>query len=97
MARHLADDFKDWASFRRAPDAALPVYRAYVFAVDRAVSVVPPDEGELRDQLSVIIVPDQMLRNALSWGEGDAALNAHVRRVLWPNIFDGKTIATLLG
>jgi hypothetical protein len=79
-------DFKDWQGFARAWATALPVYRTYMFAVGRAVSTVPIDEGDLRDQLHVIVVPDQMLRAAISWGEGDAAaapsLDPESRRVL---------------
>lgn len=86
MGRFVAQDFKDWPSFRRALDAALPTYRAYLFAVRSAVSAAPIDEGELRDQLHVIVIPDQMLRMAAFWGEGDAAsapaLDPDARRVL---------------
>jgi hypothetical protein len=93
-ARNLANGFKDWPSFRHALDAALPAHRAYLFAVEQAVSVVSPDEGELRDQLHVIVVPDQMLRAAINWGQGDAAaappLDPEATRVLsdlfWPDI-----------
>ncbi|WP_454886121.1 DUF6624 domain-containing protein [Sphingomonas oryzagri] len=94
MARQVKGNFKDWGSFRHALDTALPIYRTYLFAVNRAVSTVPPDEGTLAERLHVIVVPDQMLREALSWGQGDAAsapsldpaATQVLRDLFWPDI-----------
>ncbi|WBO22357.1 DUF6624 domain-containing protein [Sphingomonas abietis] len=94
MARHLVEGFKDWTVFRHALDTALPAYRTYLFAVNRAIAIAAPDEGDLRDQLHILIIPDQMLREALSWGQGSAAdappLDPDARRIvsglLWPDI-----------
>ena len=72
IPRHTVDGFKNWVDYRQALDTALPYYKTFVFAVSRAQAAAPSGQGALRDQLQAIVVPDQMLRSALSWGEGDA-------------------------
>lgn len=86
MAGWTAREFEDWPSYSHALATALPVYRSYLFAVSQAVAAAPTGQGDLRDQLHVAIIPDQMLRNATVWGQGDAAnapmLDPDSRRVL---------------
>ncbi|MEP9359823.1 DUF6624 domain-containing protein [Sphingomonas sp. KR3-1] len=86
MAGWTAQDFKDWPSYSRALATALPVYHTYLFAVRQAASAAPNSLGELRDQLHVAVIPDQVLRMATVWGQGDAAdapaLDPDSRRVL---------------
>jgi hypothetical protein len=43
-----------------------------MFAVARAKDAAPI-AGSLHDKLLAVIVPDQMLRTAVSWGQGEAA------------------------
>lgn len=73
MARFTTEGFKSWESYVHARDTALPYLRTYLFAVDSAQQTVPSDKGSLRDQLQAIVLPDQMLRMAEAWGQGDAA------------------------
>jgi hypothetical protein len=73
IPRHTVDGFKSWMDYRQAIDTALPYYQTFVFAVARAQAAAPIDAGSLHDQLQAIVVPDQMLRAAVSWGEGDAS------------------------
>lgn len=72
IARYAFGGFKTWPEFRAALDAALPYYQTYMFAVARAEAVAPIT-GSLHDALLTIVVPDQMLRTAVSWGQGEAA------------------------
>ena len=93
-ARATVGTMTSWSEYRRAIDQALPFYQTYVFAVERVKAIAPIDEGEIRDQLNRIIIPDQMLRLALSWGEGSASNAPKVdeptrtvlRQMLWPQI-----------
>lgn len=73
MAGWVTRGFNDWPSFSRALATAQPYYRTYLFAVSRAVEAAPLNQGDLRDQLNVAVVPDQMLRGAANWGQGGAA------------------------
>lgn len=88
IATATAQGFKSWPSYTQALAAALSVQQTFLFAVGQAVSVGPglDDSVPLRDRLVAITVPDQMLRSALSWGEGEAqaapALAPDVRRVV---------------
>ena len=73
IATRSAAGFTSWASYRAALDGALPYYRTFLFAVDKARAIAVGDEGTLHDRLLAIVLPDQMLREALSWGQGDAS------------------------
>lgn len=73
IPRHTVHGFDSWTSYRNALDAALPYYRTFLFAVARAQAAISIDVGTLRDRLQAVVVPDQMLRAATSWGDGDAA------------------------
>lgn len=94
--RHTVDGFKSWADYHQALGAALPYYRSFVFAVARAQAIAPLGAGSLHDQLQAIVVPDQMLRAAVVWGEGEASdappMNSQARdiltKLLWRPIRD---------
>ena len=70
---HSVEGFKTWVDYRAALDTALPYYQTFVFAVAKAQEIAPIDAGDLRDHLQAIVIPDQMLRLSVSWGEGDAS------------------------
>ena len=71
--RRSIDGFASWADYRRSLDVAMPYYRTLVFAVAQARAISINDEGSIHDQLMAIILPDQMLRLSLSWGQGEAS------------------------
>jgi hypothetical protein len=72
LARRTLSGFKSWADYRAALDNALPYYSTYMFAVAAAKDVARID-GSLHDRLLTIVIPDQMLRSAVFWGQGEAA------------------------
>ncbi len=96
IARRTIDGFKNWTDYRRALDVALPYYESFRFAVARAEAAAPIGAGSLRDQLQAIVIPDQMLRSALSWGAGNAinapdldpAARTVLTKLLWRPIRD---------
>ena len=96
IARHSIDGFKSWPDYYQALNIALPYYQTFVFAVARAQAAAPIDTGSLSDHLQAIVIPDQMLRAAISWGQGDASdappLNSKAQtvltRLLWRPIRD---------
>jgi hypothetical protein len=60
-----------FAEFQKAAAAARPVAESYLLATARAEQIAGPRGPTLADQLLARPVGEQMLRIAMTWGEGD--------------------------
>lgn len=65
-----------WAAFQKNLATIRPYIGSYLLAVETVAAERSDTEGTLRDRLLLRPVAEQMLRSALSWGEGDLAEDA---------------------